>query len=256
MREVTIDEMRQLQLRMLDCIHEYCQENNVRYSLGGGTLLGAIRHKGYIPWDDDVDVMMPRPDYERFIRGFRCKYEHCVVQHWRYDKKYPFAYAKIYDDRTVLQETRVRNGVYIDVFPIDGLPPKEEHDRYARAYAKRAWRPMAFAYPFRLRPWKWKIASFIPFPRIWFSEWRDNFLLRYDFETSECTGCATGIYGQREYMGSETFKHYIDVEFEGRKLKAIADYDAYLTQHYGDYMQLPPKEKQVSHHEYKCWWKE
>lgn len=60
MKEVTLSEMRQLQLRILDCIHEYCMANNIRYSLGGGTLLGAIRHKGFIPWDDDVDVMMPR----------------------------------------------------------------------------------------------------------------------------------------------------------------------------------------------------
>lgn len=256
MKEVSLTEMHQLQLRIMDCIHEYCVSNNIRYSLGGGTLLGAIRHKGFIPWDDDMDIMMPRPDYERFIKGFHKQYNYCEVQHWRYDKSYYLPWAKVYDNRTVLQEKCLRTGVYIDIFPIDGIPSEEHHDQYARGYGKRAWRPMVFTRPFRERPFKWKIVSLILLPKNFFHRLCDSYLMQYDFETSPCTGCTTGSYGKLEYMGPDTFKKYIDMDFEGRKLKAIAEYDAYLTKHYGDYMQLPPEEKQVSHHKYECWWKD
>lgn len=262
MREVTLQEMHQLQLRMLDCIHEYCINNNIRYSLGGGTLLGAIRHKGFIPWDDDVDIMMSRPDYERFLQGFQGKYQHCVLQHWRKTKDYPFFFAKVYDDRTILQERIWCTGVYIDVFPIDGLPPVKEQRKYWRRYLRKFMLTGIQFTPFRRMSLKLKLFAIATFPirllvpeRI-FKENVESFLLNYDFETSECTGCAVGSYGMAEYMGRDTFKKYIDVEFEGRSYKAIADYDKYLTLHYGDYMQLPPIEKRKSRHNFQSWWKE
>ena len=70
MKQIFIEEMRKLQISILLYVHDFCKENNIRYSLSGGTLLGAVRHKGYIPWDDDIDIMMPRPDYERFVNEF------------------------------------------------------------------------------------------------------------------------------------------------------------------------------------------
>ena len=94
-REVTLDEMRTIQLDILNKIQEFCIKNNIRYSLCGGTLLGAVRHKGYIPWDDDVDIFMPRPDYERFFASFNGSYDNIVAQCYLNDNAILFYYGKV-----------------------------------------------------------------------------------------------------------------------------------------------------------------
>lgn len=253
--------MHQLQLRMLDCIHEYCMNNNIRYSLGGGTLLGAIRHKGFIPWDDDVDIMMPRPDYERFITGFQGRYEHCVLQHWKTDPNYYNLFAKVYDDRTILTGGNYYTGVYVDIFPIDGIPHVMDHIIYHKRYKPRKMLVYIKRTHFVRMHWKMQVLTVITYPilclipRYKLMNFIESYILKYDFESSECTGCVVGRYGTAEYMGHDTFKKYIDVEFEGRILKCIADFDEYLTLHYGDYIKLPPFKERIQSHTYKRWWK-
>lgn len=261
MRNVTIDEIHQLLLQIMDSIHEYCTTNGIRYSLGGGTLLGAIRHNGFIPWDDDVDIMMPRPDYERFLQGFPNKYPHYVLQHWRNTKDYPWYFAQVYDDRTILKAEDFSGGIYVDVFPIDGLPPVKEQKKYWRRYLIRYLLTNIRIIDFKRLSLKCKMFAVITspiraiVPKRKLREICESFLLKYDFENSECTGCAIGRYGMAEYMGRNTFKQYVDMEFEGHTFKGIVDYDEYLTLHYGNYMQLPPFEKRKSHHHFQCWWK-
>lgn len=262
MKQLTLPEMHQLLLRMLECIHEYCIANNIRYSLGGGTLLGAIRHKGFIPWDDDVDIMMPRPDYERFLEGFQGKYEHYVLQHWKNDKDYPLLYAKVYDNRTCLVGGKYIKGIYVDVFPIDGLPPVRKQKVYWCWYRISSLFERIPMMSFGRMSWKQKMFTVITYP-IWrfiptykFMGCTEKYLLKYPFESSEHAGCTLGNYGMAEFMVSDTFKKYIDVNFERLRLKAIAAYDEYLTKHYGDYMQLPPVEKRKPQHHFTCCWKD
>lgn len=88
MKPITTHELRKIQIEILKSIHNYCQENNLRYSLAYGTLLGAVRHKGFIPWDDDIDIMMPRPDYEQFLKGYRGYNEFYQVQDYCTDHSY------------------------------------------------------------------------------------------------------------------------------------------------------------------------
>ena len=130
MKEMTLDEIHDVQIHILDKIDEICRHLNLRYSLGGGSLLGAVRHKGYIPWDDDIDIMLPRPDYETLLKAFYCKYPHLIIQDYNSDIAYQLRWARIYDDRTLLISKNTIDGVFVDVFPIDGLPPLHEMKDY------------------------------------------------------------------------------------------------------------------------------
>ena len=134
MKELSKNEIKTIQLDILQSIHQFCETNNIRYSLAYGTLLGAIRHKGYIPWDDDIDVMMPRPDYERFIQNYPNFCDRNIVQTYNNDNSYYLWCAKVYDNRTEQITFPTRSGVCVDVFPIDGLPDNLED---VRKYIKK-----------------------------------------------------------------------------------------------------------------------
>ena len=125
-KQIDIDDLKQIEFELLCKFHELCEKLNLRYSLGGGTLLGAIRHKGYIPWDDDIDVMMPRPDYNKFIGYCINNQTEFKLKCYETDKNYVDLSAKIYNPNTILEENDVleeneKFGVYIDIFPVDGL---------------------------------------------------------------------------------------------------------------------------------------
>lgn len=255
-RKVTMAELRQIQLDILDKIHEFCAERGLRYSLGGGTLLGAVRHKGFIPWDDDIDIMLPRPDYDRFLNEFVGVCPHYVVQHYRNDD-YAFPFAKVYDDRTILIEHCITTGVFIDVFPVDGLPDESSINSYIKRMDKLARSVYhntrsATMYSSFLRRW---IKRLLFHSRTKSIERLEAHLHSYDFDSSSYAGAIIGKYHEKEYMQIKAFKKYIDVVFEGKTYKAIADYDLYLSKHYGNYMELPPKEKQVGDHCFEAWWK-
>lgn len=259
-KKVSLEEMREIQLNILDKIDRFCQEKKLRYSLGGGTLLGAIRHKGYIPWDDDIDIMMPRPDYEVFLECFGNKYEHLVLQHYKNSRACLKIFAKVFDDRTVLLEKNQKCGVYVDVFPIDGLPSIEQLPSFVDEITEATrwlWRTTnVFSFDKNLlRFAKFVIRRFFGPSRRTVVERLDSCLMRYPFESSKFAGAIVGRYVEKEHMEAHVFKSFIDVPFENRMYKAIEEYDAYLRKHYGDYMKLPPKEQQVSNHDYNAWWK-
>ena len=121
MKEIGLKELRDLQLDILQNVHDFCVAHGIHYSLAYGTLLGAIRHKGYIPWDDDIDIAMLRPDYEKFMREYKDEvYRFCEC---RLDKDIHIGFGKVEDTRTIIIEAgNTKNlGVTIDVFPIDDL---------------------------------------------------------------------------------------------------------------------------------------
>lgn len=253
--------MRNIQLDILDKIHHFCEEKNIRYSLGGGTLLGAIRHKGYIPWDDDVDIMMPRPDYELFLRSFENKYKHLELQHYKNSTACMKTFAKVFDNRTVLVEKFQKCGIYVDVFPVDGLPAECELPKFIKGIEERSYwlyrstNMLAFDHNI-LHAVKFLIKKIIDPSRKKIVTQFEDFITQYPFDSSPFAGAIVGRYVEKEHMDAEVFKSYVDLPFENRLYKGIENYDAYLRKHYGDYMQLPPKEKQVSNHEYSAWWKE
>lgn len=261
-KEIDIKELREIQLGILDMIHAFCMERGIRYSLGGGTLLGAVRHKGYIPWDDDVDIMMPRPDYDRFLMEFDGMYPHLRIQNAFTDPKYILPFSKVIDDRTILEERVSENetrksGVFIDVFPVDGLPPENELARFCKRWTYIR-RPMIYT--------SQADDSFVRFPflksvcRLFINhgkavERAEKFISSIDFKTALYAGAISGRYGQKEHMHADVFRNYSEIAFEGRVYKCISAFDAYLKKHYGDYMQLPPEEMRVRAHDFRAWWK-
>ena len=259
-RHISLTDMRNIQLEILDRIDNVCRKNGLRYSLGGGTLLGAIRHKGYIPWDDDIDIMLPRTDYESFLAVFDGLYPHLTLQHYKNDDTYYFLFAKVYDNRTCLIEENTKGGVYVDVFPIDGLPPEIKLPDYLnKLYAlKENLIKSTKFYKFKngyLMHVKYLIKQLLYPSRTKIINLLDNHFNSFPFESSEYAGAITGIYKEKEHMQASVFKDYTEVSFEGHKYMAISGYDSYLTKHYGDYMKLPPLEQQVSNHSYEVFWK-
>lgn len=259
-KEISLKELREIQLNILDKIDAFCRELNIRYSLGGGTLLGAVRHKGYIPWDDDIDIMMPRPDYEKFIESFDGVYRNLKLSTYKNDPKCCKPFARIYDTRTYMRETLQVIGINVEVFAIDGLPSTEEEiESFFDAFDKeihylcRSTNYIGVT-GYLLTAIKYCIKRMLYPSRAKAVDRFQRFISTYDFETSKYAASVVGAYRLKEVMPTEVFKKYIDVDFEGRRYMAISGFDSYLSKHYGNYMELPPKEKQISMHTFKAYW--
>ena len=271
MIELALNELKNVELNILKQFAKVCDRLSLRYSLAGGTLLGAIRHKGFIPWDDDIDVFMPRPDYDKFIKYCsKNKLPFGLFCH-ETNTKCKILWAKLYDPNTLLIETYMENidlsGVYIDVFPIDGLGNTKSE---ATAKFRKTWllRELLVAskwqHFFRSNTHAWYIepvryvlyllSRFIS--QSWLISVIEKDCRSIDFDKSKYACCIFGVYRQKEIMEQKIYTNYIDMIFEGEKFKGVADYDVYLTHFYGDYMTLPPVEKRKTHHTFKAYWRD
>ena len=266
MTELTLTEIKVLQLEILDEVHSYCKENNIDYSLCYGTLLGAIRHNGYIPWDDDIDLMMPRPDYSKFIKNFKSKKLHFKVKSVEKDKDYPYLFAKVENSRTKLIEyssIAYNIGVNIDIFPIDGLP-KQNYKRnnfYRRIdLCKKILAIKTVKINLKSRGLVKNTAlfflktlfAFVSYQSI--VKWANKLVIKNDYSKSKfvMSCCLEGSKGN-QYMSKAVFEEFIDVVFESKKYKAIKNVDDYLLMQYGNYMELPPEIERITHHNYKAY---
>lgn len=274
MKKLTLSEIKDIELNILKAFHEYCVKNGLQYSLCGGSLLGAIRHKGFIPWDDDIDVFMPRPDYEKFrsLCSGKCLGKNYYIADWKISEHktekpfmhYPF--LKIIDLNTMVNAKDVSKkyytGVWIDVFPVDGLP---ESDRKTRKIYKKIW----FLRQFFSMHYCEKIVAkgvlqkivkipFLPIAKLMdgikICKKLDTLSQTYDYDSSEFVGGIINGYGPQEKI-LKTDMESMNVEFEGCAFMGIKGYDVYLTNLYGDYMQLPPKNKRICHG-FDAWIKE
>lgn len=265
-REIDLKELKVLQMDILSAIDEYCSINNIKYSLACGTLLGAIRHKGYIPWDDDIDIYIPRDDYKRLVSSFPESYkERYKIISLERDLLWDRPYAKAYNAETHLEESSIekkRIGVNIDIFPVDDVPIGAEWTKYDR---KRRFEQKLFLLKFvklDLHRDVFKNIILIIFRIITSLISTRSWAERIDRKCQQFNGrgyrhyfeCCQGIL-QKKPFPKELFDEIIDVLFEDRFFKCFADADCYLKNGFGNYMQLPPEEKRVTHHSFKAYWK-
>ena len=268
-KPVSEEELKSIQLSILRQFDAFCQQHQLRYYLAYGTLLGAIRHKGYIPWDDDIDLMMPRPDYLKFIELFEeGEFKNLDVVTIQNNPDYFATFGKIIDRRTIMyqeygQVEKVEMGVYIDIFPMDGLPENDVETE--RLYKRIAWWTMAYKLSIRKfsakssNPLKWLLITLFSVPfRIIGCHY---FILKLESlgmtnPYDKCSKVAT-VSSDKDIARIMKRKHLEEsvlVEFEGGQYPAPSEWDTYLTNFYGDYMKPPPGDQRQQHY-YTVFWK-
>lgn len=263
---MTLREIQLVGLDIMKDIHAFCVKNNIKYTLAYGSLIGAIRHKGFIPWDDDIDIWMPRPDYERFCKTYQSKVGFKLLSPYSSDNY--FYFAKVYDDQRTQVEMQWLHkdgdiGVWIDVFPIDGIA--DDMNEFLADYSKihqTLWRINSFRSEYTAYRKKHGLSSLRPILRIFAKRilYGDLQKLRRKFTdlcvnhkfgtTIRCSSlCCVEAFAKNKPESFDTFDftEYELVDFETEKFYISKCYDHILKSIYGEYMVVPPEDQRRSH---------
>lgn len=250
MEKLSHSQIQERLLQILIDVDEFCRSENIRYSLAYGTLLGAVRHKGFIPWDDDIDLLMPRPDFERFVSSYKGRRFTCLYGTRSKEADFVNFFAKVHDPSTVSKEggKYYRFGLNIDIFPVDGKPSNAgEQALWERKMCKETHRMRLRYKPFFSAPPLAVMAAHLHSHDWWFKHC-ESLMKTYSFDASEHCGAVSVVYnGTVEVFPRKMFEEYTELEFEGRLFKAFSGWDEFLRQQFGDYMQLPPEDKRKTH---------
>lgn len=250
-------------LMMLEYFHRFCIDNNIKYYVVGGTTLGAVRHNGFIPWDDDIDVGLPRDDYERLLQLFpKSNNQYIIESVYSSDKTFCYCFSKIYDTSTTLIENiskPIKRGIYIDIFPIDGVGNSKEEVvntfktisrkkdlltlRTVKINNKRKWYKNVLLWSVQHIP-----ESMIDNKKLCIEI--NDLCKKKRYDDCVIVGNLVGAWGKKEIMPKKLFGKPTLHKFENIEVYVQEDYDGFLTHIYGDWRKLPPEEKRVSHHDY------
>ncbi|MBP3942152.1 LicD family protein [Sphingobacteriaceae bacterium WQ 2009] len=244
-----------------------CEKHNLAYFCCGGTAIGVVRHQGIIPWDDDIDILMPRDDYEKFIAIYKDN-ENFELITPENNNNYYLPFIKLCDKKTTILETFDNLciiGAFVDIFPLDGVPS----DKAKRQELMHNFKVNSNILAIVSKPSKVNIKNFInrlfkfqlrtAYFELFYSfdkkNKREKILKKlndaaklHSFQQAEIVGNLCGMYGEREFIPKEWFKTYTSLKFENLDVRMPSEYHKYLKQIYGDYMMLPPVDKRISHH--------
>ncbi len=267
MKQLDIEEIKKLQVSILKVIDSFCIANNIKYSIAYGTLIGALRHKGYIPWDDDIDVIMMRSDYELFLKEFNYFDSRYAVVSTESHPHFYAPYANVFMTNTILEEDNnhwVTMGIKIDIFPIDHVPDNKYCRKFLFSLAtglkyligfrnEKSYRGKGIAHIICAKISKLLLGNTNPSLCLSnLAKWT-NERFKKTSSINNIVWCAAGEKG--------TFKmsDFSDVErmqFEDSMYNVLNGYHNFLFCHYGNYMELPPVEKRISNHTFKAWIKD
>lgn len=284
MKQISDDDMKVLALTMLKDVANFCDSHNIKYYLCGGTLLGAVRHKGFIPWDDDIDIMMPRPDYLRFLESYNGSNSRYIVKGIENDETYWRTFAKVFDTATHLDESAIYldkpdNGVFIDIFPVDGITTNtfkrailfKEQEFLNFLYHGSAWtytKSFKYADSFsRFAKIKGLIRTYLkyiavtvlrPLPTYSLIKLINKNAQKTNYDGAKYVGTIVDChYGAAcEMLPKEGFEDAVKLPFEDDEFWVMGNYKLYLQNLYGDYMKLPPESSRVTHHDFVAYWKD
>ena len=263
-----IKEIQAVSLGILKDIAKFCDLHGIRYVLAYGTLIGAIRHKGFIPWDDDVDIMMPRPDYEKFLALFEENHnqmKNLFVFNQMTDKRYPYGISRVCNMNYKIvtdNEVDCDMGIFVDVYPMDGVGKTYDEglaslekchhicDKILLLTRKKIYCPHLPNVRKQFEYIRKKLLYTIIGKKYYFSK-LNAIISTFDYDKANYVGVASWVFHPQIDMYEKSIvEDRILVRFEDADFYAPREYDKFLRITYGDYMQLPPVEKRMYHHGY------
>ncbi len=261
MSQIDLDKIHDVELEILDVIDKFCNENDISYSLYCGTMLGAVRHKGFIPWDDDIDLCMTRPDYNKFIKlWIASNNKDYIIQNKETEPSFSQSFTKIRKNHTAFvqkgdEDKKHHQGIFVDILPIDRIP----NGKFNKLLYK--WNLMFYLlFTREFVPDKSNIIvkSFSKFLLTVKSSGSSRELSRKKYlkkitKYNNCEDCpwvsANTLDGLRHEMPASMTDDRTEYLFNTKKYKGYSDYDGMLKSWYGDYMQFPPEKDQVWKHQ-------
>lgn len=259
MEQSELRKIHNVELEILDVVDSFCKKNRIRYSLYCGTMLGAVRHGGFIPWDDDIDICMLRHDYDKFIQLWNdSNNQDYVLQNKETDPHFTQSFTKIRKNHTTFLQERedsgkYHNGIFIDILPLDRIP----NNKFERILYK--WNLMNYLLftrefiPIQSNRFISSISKLILF--LFRGKIRErkrkeylHKISRYNSNRSLNLVSANSLDGLNHEMPSSLPIHYMKIKFENRIYISYSDYDGLLSAWYGNYMELPPEEQRVWRH--------
>ena len=268
-KQLSLKEIKEVQLGILLCVSDFCDRHNLRYYLAYGTLIGAVRHKGYIPWDDDIDIIMPREDYNSFISSFNTEMagsNYLAIP--PYNDGY-HTFLKVADTRTLKTSTEYaqkgKDGghLIIDIFPLDGVPETDyEYTQWFNRLHK-IYQGYYLKHKIYCGTLKNRIKTFVR--KLQYHSYKSKKSLKkeaehlhnlYPYENCNYVGVVESCWNSpKNKVKKEWYNDYVLLDFEGYQFKAPKGYHEVLSSIYGDYMELPPVDQRIPCHQGDIFWR-